>query len=125
MSPFAIETIARVAHEVNRAYCEAIGDASQVPWWEAPDSERDSVREGVRGVLEERYATAEEQHEAWLADKAAEGWSYGPTKDVLTKQDPAFVLWDELPEEHRVKAELCRAVCREVGIAMGVNAEAP
>ncbi len=121
MSPFAIETIARVAHEVNRAYCEAIGDASQLPWWEAPDTERDSVR----GLLEERYATAEDQHEAWLADKAAEGWSYGPTKDVLTKQDPAFVLWDELPEEHRVKAELCRAVCREVGIAMGMDAEAP
>lgn len=30
-----IEQIARVCHEVNRAYCESMGDTSQVPWEDA------------------------------------------------------------------------------------------
>lgn len=29
--------IAKFAHEVNRAYCQAIGDNSQLPWKKGPD----------------------------------------------------------------------------------------
>ena len=32
----SVEEIARVCHNVNKAYCEAIGDDSQVTWEEAP-----------------------------------------------------------------------------------------
>jgi hypothetical protein len=31
-----IEEIAKVAHEVNRAYCQALGDFSQPKWEDAP-----------------------------------------------------------------------------------------
>ena len=31
------EDIARVAHQVNKAYCEALGDTSQPDWENAPD----------------------------------------------------------------------------------------
>lgn len=33
---FSIELIAQVAHEINRAYCQAIGDDSQPCWNDAP-----------------------------------------------------------------------------------------
>ena len=42
-----IELIARVCHEANRAYCAALGDASQAEWDKASDWQKDSVRNGV------------------------------------------------------------------------------
>lgn len=40
--------IARVAHEVNRAYCQSLGDKSQARWEEAPQWQRDSAVAGVK-----------------------------------------------------------------------------
>lgn len=40
------EKIARVAHEVNKAYCEALGDMSQPVWEEAPEWQRASATSG-------------------------------------------------------------------------------
>lgn len=42
------EQIARVAHEVNRAYCKALGDDSQEVWELAPQWQRDSAIVGVK-----------------------------------------------------------------------------
>ncbi len=125
MTPFTIDTIARVAHEVNRAYCRASGDESQPHWWEAPEWQRESVRAGVRGVLDGTYATAEQQHAAWLERKERDGWRYGRVKDVEAKLHPAFVPWSHLPREHRIKADLCRAVCTEVALLFSVAEEVP
>lgn len=36
--------IAQVAHEINKAYCEAIGDNSQVSWENAPERQKDSYK---------------------------------------------------------------------------------
>ena len=41
------EHIARVCHEVNRAYCEALGDTSQPAWEDAPEWQRKSAMKGV------------------------------------------------------------------------------
>lgn len=73
--------IARVCHEVNRAYCAAMGDTSQVPWDEAPGWQRVSAMNGVDGVLQGN--SPEESHQAWCDHKLAEGWTYGPVKDIL------------------------------------------
>jgi len=43
-----VEQVARVAHEANRAYCESIGDTSQVRWEDAPQWQRDSALKGVQ-----------------------------------------------------------------------------
>lgn len=108
-----IETaIARLAHEVNRAYCAAIGDHSQVAWDEAPDWQKDSARNGVRFTLTHPDATPEESHKSWLAQKCAEGWKYGPVKDVEKKEHPCYVPYEQLPVEQRAKDHLFQAVVR-------------
>jgi hypothetical protein len=43
----SIDQIAQIAHEVNRAYCKATGDNSQMPWEEAPDWQIASAINGV------------------------------------------------------------------------------
>lgn len=107
-----IEFIAVVAHEVNRGYCAAIGDASQKPWNEAEPWQRDSAIKGVQYALAHPDATPADQHEAWLKDKLADGWVHGPVKDPEKKQHPCIVPYTELPLEQRVKDYLFQSVVK-------------
>jgi hypothetical protein len=102
--------IARVAHEVNRAYCAAIGDTSQVPWEDAPEWQRASALAGVEAHLEDPTMTPQESHEAWLMLKRQEGWTWGPRKNVEMKQHPALLEYELLPVEQRAKDYLFKAV---------------
>jgi len=94
MEDFIIEVAARSAHEANRAWCLAHGDDSQLAWADAPSWQKESAKEGVRGVI--RGNTPQQSHETWLEHKAKEGWKYGPTKDPERKEHPCFVPYDEL-----------------------------
>jgi hypothetical protein len=105
-----IEAIAKVCHEVNRGYCKAIGDTSQVPWDEAPEWQRKSAIQGVQFVLDDPDSTPENQHESWMDGKRADGWKYGPVKDPAKKEHPAFVPYAELPQEQKIKDHLFKAV---------------
>lgn len=107
-----IEQIARVCHAANREYCASIGDDSQKAWPEAEQWQRDSAIKGVRYALANQDAPAAAQHDAWLRDKEADGWKYGPVKDADKKEHPCFVSYSELPQEQRIKDHLFKAVVR-------------
>ena len=104
------EQIARVAHEVNRAYCEAMGDTSQPKWEDAPQWQRDSAILGVNFHIVNRCALPQASHENWMAQKISAGWVYGVTKDALLKQHPCIVPFDQLPPEQQAKDFLFRGV---------------
>lgn len=100
--------IARVAHEVNRAYCASLGDVSQPAWEDAPEWQKASALVGVDMHLAKPDATPEQSHESWLAQKLAEGWKYGPVKDAEKKEHPCCVPYAELPAEQKAKDYLFR-----------------
>lgn len=104
------ESIAKVCHEANRAYCQSIGDNSQLPWEEAAAWQRESAIKGVEYALTNPDAPASAQHEAWLKDKLADGWKYGPVKDAEKKEHPCCVPYEELPVEQQKKDALFKAV---------------
>jgi hypothetical protein len=106
--------IARVCHEVNRAYCAALGDTSQPAWADAPQWQKDSATAGVNAIQTNPDTTPEQSHEGWLAQKAADGWKYGAVKNPDTKEHPCFVPYNELPAEQRVKDYLFGAVVRSL-----------
>lgn len=108
---------ARAAHEVNRAYCEAMGDDSQVPWDEAPRWQRDSARMGARAALDPAQ-TPEMSHGGWMRHKLEQGWTYGPTKDPEAKTHPCLVPYADLPAEQRAKDSLFLAVVRQTKAAI-------
>lgn len=103
------EMIARVCHEVNRAYCQALGDMSQPAWEDAPMWQRDSARMGVDLHMSKNVGP-EASHESWMAQKVAEGWVYGPVKDADAKTHPCIVPFDMLPREQQAKDFIFRAV---------------
>ncbi len=112
MSDFApnyIADIARVCHEANRAYCATLGDTSQPAWDDAPQWQTASAIAGVRFALE-GGKTPEDSHKSWLAQKAADGWKYGPVKDADLKEHPCFVPYGELPAAQRRKDHIFLAV---------------
>lgn len=102
--------VAQVAHEINRAYCAALGDASQPAWFEAPGWQQRSAINGVLFHLRNPDAGPEASHTNWLQEKAAEGWTYGESKDPEAKTHPCIVPFDELPVEQQAKDYLFRAV---------------
>ena len=103
------EVIARTAHEVNRAYCEALGDTSQPAWEDAPEWQRTSARLGVALHLGADVGP-EASHESWMKQKLAEGWVYGPVKRPNLKEHPCIVPFSDLPKEQQAKDFIFRAV---------------
>lgn len=99
-----IEACARAAHEVNRAHCIALGDFSQRAWEDAPDWLISSTKHAVEKIL--RSQGPEQEHEEWLAQKQAEGWTYGPVENSETKQHPNCVPYDQLPGDDRHVSEV-------------------
>ena len=108
-----IELLARLSHEVNRAYCKTIGDTNHAPWEATPPEIQDSVRNGVRLLLENYTLTPAEMHEHWYKYKKQQGWRLGPVKDFEKKEHPAMVHYDQLPPEQRARDELFRTVVLE------------
>lgn len=104
------EGIARVAHEVNRAYCAGMGDNSQSSWAEAPQWQKDSAVNGVAFHADNPKAGPEASHNTWLSEKRATGWQYGQEKDPARKLHPCMVDFDLLPREQQAKDYIFCAV---------------
>lgn len=92
---------AQAAHEMNRVYCQSLGDQSQVPWNAAEEWQRTSALNGVDGVFAGNGPGA--SHESWLTEKVATGWKFGPVKDAGKKEHPCMVPFAELPFDQQQK----------------------
>lgn len=106
------DQIARICHEVNRAYCKATGDNSQPSWDEAPDWQKQSAINGVKFHQENPDSQPSASHENWMKEKEEGGWKYGPVKDADKKEHPCFLPYEQLPEAQKVKDYLFIAVVR-------------
>lgn len=108
----ALSAIARICHEANRAYCQALGDHSQPAWKDAPEWQRKSAMTGVNFIVDNPNAGPEHSHESWLKEKAADGWTWGPLKDAEKKEHPCFVEYEQLPVEQKAKDYIFRGIVR-------------
>lgn len=103
-----VQDIARVAHELNKAYCESIGDNSQPDWDNAPEWQKSSAVNGVEFHINNPEASPSSSHESWMKQKTEEGWKYGPVKDADKKEHPCYVPYEELPVEQKAKDYIFR-----------------
>lgn len=121
-----VQNIAQVAHELNKAYCESIGDNSQPSWADAPEWQKSSAVAGVNFHLENPGASPSASHENWMKQKTEEGWKYGPIKDAEKKEHPAFLPYDQLPLEQKSKDYIFRQTIHSLApyIIQGTSAVA-
>lgn len=104
--------VARICHEANRALCAAFGDHSQPAWDDAPEWQRSSALVGVQFIADNPDAPPSASHESWLAQKKAEGWSWGATKNPEKKEHPCYIEYDRLPAEQKAKDHIFGAIVR-------------
>jgi hypothetical protein len=109
-----ITQIAQVAHEINRAYCHAIGDNSQLAWESAPEWQKQSAINQVEFHLNNPASPPSASHDSWLKEKRDAGWKYGAVKDPEKKEHPCFVPYDQLPVEQRAKDYLFGAIVEQL-----------
>lgn len=102
--------IAMVCHEANRAYCQTIGDDSQISWNDAPQWQKDSALTGVNFCIDNPDAPPSANHDSWLKQKIADGWKYGPVKDSTSKEHPCCVPYEQLPVKEQKKDALFKAI---------------
>ena len=114
---YTVEHIAEAAHTLNKAYCEYLGDTSQVLWEEAPGWQKESAINGVQFVIDNPNVTSEDMHENWMKEKRKDGWVYGTTKEPGLKTHPCMVPYEELPKEQQFKDTLFRSI---VSFGLGV-----
>jgi hypothetical protein len=105
-----VEQIAKVAHEVNRALCQAFGDDTQMPWEEAPEWQRSSAINNVEFHIINPSAGPEHSHNSWMTDKLNSGWKWGPIKDAEKKEHPSICAYRQLPPHEKAKDYLFCAV---------------
>lgn len=104
------DQIARVCHEVNRAYCEALGDMSQPAWENAPQWQKDSAMLGVTLHTSNPNTGPQASHENWMLQKIQDGWKWGLVKDPEAKIHPCICAFKDLPREQQAKDFIFRAV---------------
>jgi DNA-directed RNA polymerase subunit F len=111
-----IHDVARLCHEANREYCKLIGDPV-APRWDHSDQDR--VIAGVEFVLAHPEATPKDVHDEWLRFMRSNGWSYGPTKDLLSKQHPAMTSFEQQPPAQRIKDRMFIALVNTMAPLFG------
>lgn len=107
-----VEQIAKTCYEVNKAYCESIGDYSQPGWIDAHDWQKKSVINGVKFHLENPDSKPSDSHNNWMKEKLKDGWKYGEKKDPEKKEHPCIVEYEFLDAEQQTKDKLFLSVVR-------------
>lgn len=105
INDLVVEACARVGHEVYRA---ALGVSDMRAWDTAPEDDKAQARAATKEALSADVSktTPAQWHAKWCAEKAADGWKYGPVIDVERKQHPNMLPYEQLPEEQRALDQL-------------------
>ena len=109
-----VEQVAEVCHNVNKAYCESLGDHSQPSWEETPDWQKSSAKNGVRFHMGNPNSKPSDSHESWMKEKVEDGWVYGEKKDPEKKTHHCIVPFNKLPQEQQAKYFLFTAVVKSL-----------
>jgi class 3 adenylate cyclase len=130
---FAIESLAKAAHEAYIAESRARGEtpgtnSAMRPWDELGEDLRDANRaqvadipnklrmlgyelaagDGIRAAdLAITDAQVEEmairEHDRWMAERMRHDWTYAPVRDNSRKHHPLLIPWDQLSEVEKEK----------------------
>lgn len=106
-----LEMAAKIAHQAIVAYSAAQNEHHD-PWEKLSDGAKQAAIDGVKAVIENREATAEEHHGKWLQHMAKIGFTLGPLLDLKKLRHPALLPWDMLGAYHRGKGHMFLAIVR-------------
>ncbi len=107
-----IDEVAKVAHEVNKAYCESMGDTTQPVWSKIHKWQKESLYDGIRYIVANPKITPEQAHENWMKHKVDNGWKYGKVKDPKKKEHPSIKPYNKLDDKEKAKDYIFQAIVK-------------
>lgn len=107
-----VTAIAKMCHEVNRAYCAALRE-EQPSWEDAPKWQTDSALKGVAFHIINPEAGPESSHNSWMKQKTDDGWKYGKVKCSIKKTHHCMVPFHHLPTEQQAKDFIFRSIVHQ------------
>lgn len=105
---FSTSEIAAAVHEAVRVIQKAVGEEVAPHWEYAPEWMRESMKLGV--IAAARGTTPQAAHVAWARQRLADGWRYGPVKDIEAKVSTNLVPYDELDDAQKAKDHVLVAI---------------
>lgn len=112
------EEIAQVVHEAMRAFKISLGQDAPEDWQHCPQWMRDSSVAAVQYRKDNPDAPHSAQHDQWMDDKLAHGWTFGEVRDDDAKKHPLLIPYEQLPVIERRKDALVSAVIRALTAPM-------
>lgn len=119
--------IAEAAHDINKVYCEAMGDKNKQAWGEMTQESKNKLSSAVKSVADTSEMTPKACHDLWMQHKLADGWGLGFPLDAVNKTHPCLLPYCELPEYQRRKDELFISTIRGLMDTQthAINSEVP
>lgn len=110
MNKMVYAYLAEKVHNINKIYCESIGDFTQVDWDKVTQVQRNGLIDAIERLIDDPTLSSEDLHNRWCECRRAEGWEYGEVKDVENKLHPCLVPYNQLPYEQIIKDNFIMAV---------------
>ena len=104
------EKLAKIAYEVNVAYCESLGDIVHPAWDELMPFEVAECVDLVKTVREDQMVAPKSLHALWCAGRGKKGWSYGPRLDFKIKTHPLLTDFEKLSKNNQSKGYILKGV---------------
>lgn len=113
--------IAKIAYEVNRTYCSAIGDFISKPWGTVKPDIKATCINRVESCRANKDITPEESHINWMGHKLQNGWVYGESKDEEKKIHPNLVPYRDLPVQQKAKYSIFKGLVNQLSLREDVT----
>lgn len=102
------EKIARVAHEACRTWAK-LNDQPVPPSWDALDAScQAAIIMGVRFSWD--GVAVSELHNRWVKYMYAQGWKFGPIRDMEKRVSPNLISFEQLPFREQIKDHIFKGV---------------
>jgi hypothetical protein len=94
-----LDTISELGWQAHKAWERIIGEQPKQDWRDLSDEQKESVRYGVRWLIEHPTSSLAVQHDAWRARTVGKG-----------EDHDNLIPFDELPFSQQMKARLWRHI---------------
>jgi len=85
-------------------------------WKDLPQESKDALAKEASLVLS--GMPSYERHNSRMADKKADGWTYGLAEDAQQKTSPEFLPYGQLPQERRMLDALFEGAVSATAVAL-------
>jgi len=109
--------LGEIMHTIRREIALMFGDGNIPPAWQdeaCTEEMKASSERGALAMLVNPDMSAEEEHNQWQAERASQGWTYGPVRDNTLKLHPMMKPFSELPLGEKLKDLARIAMVREL-----------